>query len=153
VDAGTLKIANSSSIDSWPDFDAVVNIDAEGGVKPAGTYQFGTTIDLTTSKRVRLRSEIDLTVLDLYDNFDLRPGDIDSWANFDGPDGAEIDCVMEVRTTPDDPAGAPVWSGWGRVDAHEVQARGIQARAVLTSADPSLTPVVSKLRLHVDEVI
>jgi hypothetical protein len=38
------------------------------------------------------------------------------------------------------------------VDASEVLARGVQARAILTTTDASYTPAVSILRLQADEV-
>ena len=60
--------------------------------------------------------------------------------------------MIEARATPDDPAGSPVWSDWGRVDSHEILARAIQARASLSTSDPVWVPLVSQLRLYADEV-
>jgi len=60
--------------------------------------------------------------------------------------------VVEIRETDGDPSGTPVWSAWGRVDNHEIEARAVEARAWLRTADRAFTPVVSRLRLHADEV-
>ena len=148
---GTLSLDSGSNIDSWADFDAVENMDAEGGILPEGTYDFATDIDLTTVKTVRLRSEIELSIDSILSDIDDRPGDVDSWADFDGVDGSEVDVWVEVRTTEDDPSSSPTWGAWSRVDSSEIECRGIEARAVLTSSDSAFNPKISKLRLTADE--
>ncbi|MBW6496624.1 MAG: hypothetical protein K0B16_19120, partial [Burkholderiaceae bacterium] len=65
----------------------------------------------------------------------------------------EVDVVMEFRETDDDPGGpGPAWSGWSRIDGHEIEARAVQARAILLSSDPGFAPRVSALGLHADGV-
>ena len=127
-----------------------------GGVRATATseglYDFDLGLDFGTVRRIRLRSEIDLSVLALQDLIDDRLSPIDSWADFDGADGAEVDVIFETRETDDDPAGAPVWSEWGRVDSHEIEARAIEARAWLRTSDTGYSPRVTKLRLYADEV-
>ena len=73
-------------------------------------------------------------------------------ADVDVADGAEVDVIFETRETDEDPAGAPVWSEWGRVDSHEIEARAIEARAWLRTSDTGYSPRVTKLRLYADEV-
>lgn len=118
----------------------------------SGVMAFLNGADLGSVKRVRLRSEIGLTAKAYLDEFDARPDPIDDWASFDGAENAPVDAIMEYRETDDDPAGTPVWTAWGRVDSHEIEARGIQARVKLYTDDRAYTPVVSTLRLHIDEV-
>jgi hypothetical protein len=117
-----------------------------------GLYEFGAGMDFGAVRRVRLRSEIRVAVLALSDLIDARLEPIDSWVDFDGSEGAETDVVVEVRETDDDPNGTPVWSDWGRIDNSEIEARAVQARAWLRTADAAYTPVVTRLRLHADEV-
>ena len=117
-----------------------------------GLYEFGVGLDFGAVRRVRLRSQISVAAAALLDRIDARLTPIDTWPDFDGSEGAEIDVVLEVRETDDDPAAAPVWSDWGRVDNHEIEARAVQARAWLRTVDPAYTPVVSQLRLSADEV-
>ncbi|MFY9237275.1 MAG: phage tail protein [Roseovarius sp.] len=117
-----------------------------------GLYIFGAGLDFAAVRRLRLRSQISVAALALLDQIDARAELIDTWADFDGTEGAEIDVVVEVRETDDDPLGAPNWGPWGRVDNHEIEARAIEARAWLRTEDPAFTPVVSALRLHADEV-
>ena len=57
-----------------------------------------------------------------------------------------------VSTTNDNPAAAPVWSDWKLLENAEITARGVRARAVLSTDDPAYTPRVSTLRLIADEV-
>ena len=59
---------------------------------------------------------------------------------------------MEVRTTPNDPAGSPVWGDWRRVDAAEFSARGFEFRAQLRSYDPAFNIEISELTATADEV-
>ena len=153
VSAGALQISTTSLLDSWPSVDAIANIDAEGGIAASASYAFAAGMNFGLVKRTRLRSIIDLSVLDILSDIDDRTGDIDTWLSFDGTDGAEVDVYVEARTTQTNPSGSPVWSDWSRVDSHEVQAWGVEARAVLKSYDPSFTPIVSTLRLAADEVV
>ena len=118
-----------------------------------GQYAFAAGLDLGAMKRVRLRSEIGVAALALNDRIDSRTTLMDSWADFDGSAGAEIDVLFEIRETDDNPGSNPVWGPWGRLDAHEIEARAVQARAVLTTKDASYTPIVTQLRLYADEVI
>ena len=118
-----------------------------------GQYAFAAGLDLGAVKRVRLRSEIGVAALALNDRIDARTALMDTWADFDGSAGAEIDVLFEIRETDDDPAGTPAWGPWGRLDNHEIEARAVQARAHLTTKDASYTPIVSQLRLYADEVV
>ncbi|MFD2101872.1 hypothetical protein ACFSKJ_00335 [Tabrizicola soli] len=101
---------------------------------------------------MRLRSEIDVAALNLGGIFDDRLAPIDSWLDVDDTDGAEIDVVVEARVTDDDPAGAPVWSDWSRLDSSEDEVRAVELRARLTSASPDYNVLVAKLRIHAEEV-
>lgn len=129
--------------------------DTEGNVYTtvdSGVYEFTQTLDFGSLKRVRLRSEIAVAASALNDKIDSRTTKIDEWLDFDGSAGAEVDVVVEVRETDDDPNGTPTWGPWGRVDNHEIEARGVQARATLSTKDRAFSPAVSKLRLIADEV-
>lgn len=153
VNAGALELDATGDIDSEASFDAIVNVDNLGGIYPSGTYVFAAGIDFGSVKLSRLRSLIDMIAIDIFDNIDTRPGSVDDWASWDGLDGSEVDVVVEIRTTQTDPAASPIWTAWSRVDSNEVQARGIEARAILSTVSASFKPSVSQLRLFADEVI
>ncbi len=140
--AGTLKLQTGTDAAGSP-----VVLAAEG------LYQFDGLLDFGGLKRVRLRSDILVGASALSDYIDDRMTPIDAWADFDGSEGADIDVVLEVRETDDDPAGAnPVWGPWGRIDNSEIEAHAVEARAWLRTSDPAFTPIVSELRLIADEV-
>lgn len=151
VDSTDLRIDSGGVVDTWADWDAIVDIDNEGGILPEGSYQFSTTIDLTSVKNVRLRRVVEMSLEDINDDFDLRAGSIDTWLSFDGPDGDEVNVEVQARTTEDDPSGTPTWSDWFKVDSTEVKARGVQGRAILTTTDPNFNVRLSSLQLVVDE--
>lgn len=124
----------------------------EASVDIYGLYEFAAGLDFGTAKNVRLRSVIELTSANIFDTIDERPGLIDDWAEFDGAAGGDVDVVMEFRSTTDDPNGSPTWTDWNRLDNTEVYARAVQPRARLASQDAGVTPLVSKLQIHADEV-
>ena len=147
-----LTLVGQADWDDIPDFDAEPNIDTAGGVVPSGTYTFGAALDFGAVARVRLRSEIVFNTLALFDDFDARTDNIDTWADFDGGGGATTDVRVDVRLTNDDPAGSPDWTDWARLDSSEITARAVEARAVLTTDDAAYVPVVTELRVSAEEV-
>ena len=151
VDA-VLQLAALGNFDDAADVDAIANVDVMGKFGTSGTYSFAAGMDLGSLRRVRLRSVIASTIVSLGDNIDTRPGSVDTFVNFDGEDGGDVDAEVQVRTSQTDPAISPDWSGWVRVDSHEVSAWGVQARAILTSTDAEFSPAVENLRLVAEEV-
>ena len=118
-----------------------------------GLYNFSGRLDFGALKHIRLRSDILVGAAALSDFIDDRAAYIDTWADFDGSAGAEIDVVLEVRETDDDPSQPnPAWGPWGRIDNSEIEAWAVEARARLSTNDPAFTPIVSELRLIADEV-
>ena len=149
---GKLVIDGASFVDDWEDVDGVSNVDYNGGILSQGIYSFANTFDFGTVKRIRLRSLIELNALNIFSLFDEKTEDIDIWLDVDDTDGAEVDCVVEFRQSDDAPSGTPVFTEFSRVDNTEIEARLVQARAILTTANPAFNAAVSKLRLYADEV-
>lgn len=155
VNGSVLELTGSTLWD-----DIAVNIDSVtdmldglGGQATAGTYVFNTTVDLTTVKRVQLRSHVKITLVAAGDLIDTRTQSIDDWIDFDGSTGARGDVIIYARTTPDNPGGAPTWSAWFRCDVAEVSARGIQFKAELSVEDKSFNIQLNELRATVKEVL
>jgi len=152
VDSSQLRLASAGSVDSVANFDLVPNVDILGGVAPSGVYLFAAGMDLGSVRRVRLRSIIEASALGLS-------GSADAWANVDdinnvdGADALEVGVEVQVRLTNDNPSGTPTWGPWQRADSSEVQARGVQARAELTSRLADVTPTVSRLGLIAEEIV
>lgn len=124
----------------------LVDIGAEG------RFTFPAGMDFGALRRVRLRSEIDVAALNLGGLIDDRTALIDSWLDVDDTDGAEIDVIVEARSTDDDPAGTPLWSDWSRLDSSEDEVRAVELRARLISASPDCNVLLLRLRVHAEEV-
>lgn len=135
-----------------------VNVAVEGGalklidIGAEGRFTFPAGMDFGALRRVRLRSEIDVAALNLGGLIDDRLAPIDSWLDVDDTDGAEIDVIVEARSTDDDPAGAPVWSDWSRLDSSEDEVRAVELRARLISQSPDYNVLLLRLRIHAEEV-
>lgn len=149
---GILTLADVGIFDDVPNTDALTSWDYPYGVSARGVYTFATTLAWATPRLVRLRSVIELAPLVLNDDWDQRAGTVDSWLSWDAMADVECDVEMQVRITTDDPSGSPVWSPWSRLDAGEYRARGVQARAILTSRSPDVAPIVSRLRVKAEQV-
>ena len=149
---GTLRLGGALAIDEWGLIDDVDDFDLNGGIVESGIYSFSTSLDFGSVRRVRLRSQIEISSINVLDTIDARLGDIDDWTDFDATDGAEVDCVIEFRQSDDDPSEEPVFTEFSRVDNTEIEARLVEARAIVSTGDPSFNAVVSKLRLYADEV-
>lgn len=118
-----------------------------------GVFTFPAGMDFGALRRVRLRSVIDVAALSIGGLFDNRVQPIDSWLDVDDTDGAEIDVIVEARSTDDNPASAPIWSVWSRLDSSEDEVRAVELRARLISSSPDYNVLVSKLRIHAEEVL
>lgn len=123
-----------------------------GGVVLSGSYAFATTLNAGSAKRMRLRAVVQMSTTNVNDLLSGR-GLISTWDRVSGAAGGEGNVVVEVSTTTDNPAGTPVWGAWARLDASEVLAWGVQARAILTTEDANYTPLVTQLRMIAEEII
>jgi len=152
---GILKLDGAGSFDSIPDVDAAAVIDEYGGVVASGTYTFAAGVDLGSVKSVRLTGLIEGTTSNVNDLFDSRLESLDDWLSFDGDTGGgEVDAWIEVRETDDAPVGSPspAWGTWKRLDAAEVNARGIEARLRMVSYDTAYNCEVRTLELAAEEL-
>ncbi len=152
---GVLTLGGNGMFDDIPDLDAEVDLDGFGGIASTGTYTFQTGTDLGTVSNVRITGRIEGGINNLLDQIDDRTGNVDDWIDWDGASfgGSSADAWIECRHTDDDPAGAPAWSEWKRLDAAEFAARGFQYRAILSSADAAYRPELSVLRVTVEEIL
>jgi len=117
-----------------------------------GVYLFPTTFDNTTVAAFRIRPDIDVAALNLTATIDDRLTLIDTWVDFDDSEGAEIDVIVEMRQTDDDPAGSPTWSDWAQLDSTEEELRAAQFRARLITSSVDYNVLLSGLSIYIDEV-
>ncbi|KZC99683.1 MULTISPECIES: phage tail protein [unclassified Thalassospira] len=152
-DDGDLTLQGAGLVDDIIDFDAVSSIDAYGGIRTSGEYDWGSGLDFGTKRRMRLTASVTVEVVNVVDLIDDRPGLVDDWPDWDGEASGEGDCTIWVRTTDDDPNVSPTWSEWQRLDSAEVYCRGTDFKAVLTVSDQSYNIRVSDMRVTAEQLV
>lgn len=134
--------------------DATGLFDGGGGfVDLEGFYYFANSVDLNAKYTSRLTASIESTRLDYVNTFDDATGLFDAReGEFDGDVNAfdNTDVELQVRTTDDDPAGAPTWSSWTPFVVGDYTARAFEFRIRMTTTDTQATPVVTGLSVSVD---
>lgn len=149
---GVLKLVGSDNMDSWTDVDSVANWDSEGGIVSSGTYDFALGHDLSSVKKTRVTTDINMTVQNVLDQIDSRSDNVDTWESWDGDTSGEGDARAQVRVTDDDPAlSAASYSAWNNLDSAEYTNRGFDYRLLLTSNNTSFNAIVSKLQVNLEE--
>jgi predicted phage tail protein len=132
-----------ASIDTWP------RLSVLGGISISGEYAFAGSVDLGSVQTSRLTATLFASGVDLLDLIDER-SNVDSWPNVDGDLIDDVSCTLYVRTTPDDPAGTPVWSAWAPFVVGDYTARAFQFKAVLATAYATHNILLSELAVTVD---
>lgn len=136
-------------LDSYSSWDDIPSFDWSGGVVSEGTYTFQNTIDLTEVYTSRLTATIKaqsfLTDL-MVDDVD----DFDAWVNIDGDDFDDVNAVLYMRSTEDDPSGSPTWTEWKPFFIADYVARAFQFRLVLTSGNPVHNIAVTQCQVVID---
>lgn len=151
---GTLQLDGVGDFDSVPNVDAMATVDWLGGVVSTGSYAFSEPLDLLTSRRCRITGTVASQIFNIFDQIDLRTGDVDDWPSWDGDmSGDEADARLMVRATQDDPGGTPTWTTWQRLDSAEFEARGFEFRLDIASTDDSFSIFISTLSVVAEEVV
>lgn len=152
--SSALQLVGTGLFDDVADVDAIDNVDyLENTVETSGSYTFANTIDLGAVTRVRLTGLLDALVFSALDMIDDWP-DIDARAAIDGDvTGNEADARLWMRKTDTDPAGAPTWTAWQRLDSAEHEARAFEFRLDLESVASPYNIAVSEATVVVEEVV
>jgi len=153
VSGGFLVLDAAGDFDAVADTDDLDNWDFLGGVAVSGTYDYDDTIDLGAVTKCRLTNVCLAAVVNVFDDFDTREADVDSWASWDGEVvGSEADSWLTVSWTQDDPAGSPVWSEYERLHSSSFDAWAFRFRRELVSYDPSYTPAIAEDAVYAEGV-
>jgi hypothetical protein len=126
-------------------------------VKPIGTYTFDQSIDLGAVYTSRVTARIvggGETTTNVMSSW----GSLAELAALESADPDNWEVTMQYRSTDDDPAGSPTWSEWTNLIIGDIQARGMQFRAILEGlavpgSDPPYavtTPAISGLAIEID---
>ena len=125
-------------------------IDSLDGIVGSGSYAFAQSLDLGVVEKSRLTATVDAVSFDTGDMIDFRTDLMDSWLDMDGGLINDTTVSLLIRTTDDDPAGAPVWTDWQRFAMGDYEARAFQWKLNLSSASPTHNVVVTGLSVGVD---
>jgi hypothetical protein len=145
VDGG-IQLVGATLWDDMGALDSQDMIDSLGGIVAAGSYTFANRIDLGSVKTVRLFPNLKSLAFDTGDLWDSRTTPIDSWGLIDGSVIEDAEVALQVRTTNDDPAGAPVWGPWHPLPGQaDYTARAFEFKTNHTSASPTHNRSITEL--------
>jgi len=133
-----------------------LEIDDTSASSPTATYLMQETanyLDAGSLKNARTTGEV--TFERLYDNGTLLwdaipqnwntwPDNFDTWTDENAAFG-DVNVLVYVRATPDDPAGTPTWGAWSLANGATVVGRAFEYKAELTSTNTNFTPSVITL--------
>lgn len=140
LDGTTLIDDMVALIDSWG------LIDSLGGAKATGSYAFASKLDLGSVQPSRLLATIDSSAFSNDDLMDSRVNNIDDWTSMDGAVIEDAEVQLMVRSTNDDPNGAPVWGPWHALgQVGDYNARGFDFRLDFATANSTHNRAVSTL--------
>lgn len=150
VSSGALVLDSSETIgqqlgliSTWP------RLSAMGGISTAGEYLFSSAVDLGSVQTSRLTAALMARGYDALDLIGERPL-VSSWASVVGTLITDVDCVIYIRTTNDNPIVSPLWSAWTPFIVSDYTARSFGFKAVLSSNYPTHNIRVSQLAVTVD---
>jgi hypothetical protein len=127
------------------DFDALLALDAVGGVNPLGEYEFGSSWDMGAVYDVNLRRRFVTRPIVPAALWDDKVQLIDNWPLIDEDNIDTVNAALYVRTTTDDPAGTPVYGDWNEFANVISRGRGFQFKVRATSSDPDTNIVIDEL--------
>ena len=127
------------------DFDALLALDAVGGVNPLGEYEFGSSWDMGAVYDVNLRRRFVTRPIVPAALWDDKVQLIDEWPLIDEDNIDTVNAALYVRTTTDDPAGTPVYGDWNEFANVISRGRGFQFKVRATSTDPDTNIVIDEL--------
>jgi hypothetical protein len=127
------------------DFDALLALDAVGGVNPLGEYEFGSSWDMGAVYDVNLRRRLVTRPILPAALWDDKVQLIDEWSLIDEDNIDTVNAALYVRTTTDDPAGTPVYGDWNEFANVISRGRGFQFKVRATSTDPDTNIVIDEL--------
>lgn len=130
-------------VSEWP------RLSALGGIATSGTYLFDGSVDLGGVQTARLTAVLQSVGIDALDLISERPL-VSTWPSVGGDLITDVSARLYVRTTADDPKGAPTWSAWQEFAVGDYSARGFEFRLDLATSYATHNVVVTSLSVTVD---
>jgi len=145
-----LQLSSADTIADWTTLDAVVSMYyGVNGLATSGTYMFNNTLDLGAVYTSRLTSNVKSYGINIVNTLNSWTT-LDSVTSLDGTDPSQWGVNLYVRTTNDDPAGAPTWSSWMPFVIGDYTARAFEFKAQLLSYTTNVTPSIEILEVTID---
>jgi len=110
-----------------------------------GEYVFKDTVDLGGVFDVNLRRNLVTYGYLPNDLWDSQTSLIDTWTDIDGDSVDQVDALMYVRTTKDNPGGTPTWGTWNEMTNALIRGRGLQFKIIATTENVAQNIAISEL--------
>ena len=127
------------------DWDALGTIDGLSSNLGSGEYEFGSTLDLGAVFDLNMRRYFVTRPFLPGDLWDDQTDLIETWPDIDGAELDQVNAVLYVRTTPDDPGGSPTWSDWHEFVNAIDRGRAFQFKTIATSFAESQNIIIDEL--------
>ena len=144
-DFDALTLDGDGNFDAILDLDLVPSFDYLGSIVTMGEYAFANTLDLGAAYALDLKRYFVTRGFYPNDTIDARLDLIDSWTDFDGSVVDQVNARLLLRSTSDDPAGTPTWSGWQEFVNGTFLGRAFQFKAQLESRNASQNILIDAL--------
>jgi len=115
-----------------------------------GTYLFSSGIDLGGVYISRVSSDFQFSGYQINDLVDNRSLTADEWQNWDGETVELTGATLYVRTTEDDPAGSPSWTGWSPFVIADYKARAFEFKVEAFTSNPNYGVAITALEVTID---
>lgn len=126
-------------------WDGLGTIDAQGSAAGSGEYEFGSTLDLGGTYDIVLRRHFVTRPYLPGELWDDNTALIDTWTSIDGDLLDDVNAVLYVRTTSDNPSGTPTWSAWREFANAIPRGRGFQFKTIATSTNAAQNIIIDEL--------
>lgn len=145
-----LTLASTFLIDDIGPIDEIAAIDFLGGVNSEGEYLFANGLDLGGVYSSRLTANIAASAIDVTDTIDQRFDNCDDWLDLDGDFIDDVNAVVYLRSTLDDPEADPTWTEWKPFFVGEYTARAFQFKVIARSNNAAHSIVINSLSVVID---
>ena len=148
VELDGLTLALGTLVDDMAtdgNWDALGTIDGIGGNLGSGEYEFGSTFDLGGVFDLNLRRYFVTRPYLPGALWDDQTDLIDTWPSIDGDDLDQVNAVLYVRSTDDDPGASPTWSAWREFVNALVRGRAFQFKTIASSTAESQNIIIDEL--------
>lgn len=145
-----LILALGTPVDSlpglWDDLATDGDWDGLSSSLGSGEYEFGSTYDLGGVFDLNLRRYFVTRPYLVSDLWDDRQGLIDDWtSDIDGDAPDQVNAVLYVRSTNDDPGVSPTWGEWREFANAITRGRAFQFKTIATSYSESQNIIIDEL--------